>query len=197
MAKATIKPELRIERMDQAAVLLKPLRMEILTALGEPRSCPELAEALGMTMQRAYYHVKVLEKAGLVQRVGERQARGALEGIYQATAQSYWLAPGIVQQLGGRRSARRQASLGVIQRMGEDLLEDVAKLSRQSGEATAAAISARVELRGSARAAFLVELQSAVQTLAEKYGVTGEAGEPVEALKLLLACYAEPDTNQQ
>ena len=55
-----------IEKPRQARELFKPLRLEILSRLGEPHSCPELAKELGLTTQKVYYHVKVLETAGLV-----------------------------------------------------------------------------------------------------------------------------------
>jgi DNA-binding transcriptional ArsR family regulator len=184
--------ELVIDRLDQAAVLLKPLRIELLKLLAEPRTCPQLAEALGLTMQKAYYHVKVLEKAGLVAKVGSRPARGVQEGIYQATAGSYWLSPRIVAALGGSGKAREQVSLGLIQGMAEGLLEDVARLSRAPHEVAAAGLSARIELAPGRRAAFLAAAQAAVQALAEEYGLKDPAPAEAEAFKLLLAIYEEP-----
>lgn len=34
-----------IQNLAQAATLLKPMRLELLKGMAEPRSCPELAEA--------------------------------------------------------------------------------------------------------------------------------------------------------
>src|SRR5688500_2500510 len=94
-----------IDGMGQAAVLLRPLRIEIMQQLAEPRTCPQLAAALGLTAQKAYYHVKVLERAGLVERIGERQVRGFREGIYRASAASYLLSPKLTVKLGGTAKA--------------------------------------------------------------------------------------------
>jgi DNA-binding transcriptional ArsR family regulator len=47
--------------------LLKPIRLEILKRLDEPRTCPELADYFDETPQKVYYHVKALEHAGLVE----------------------------------------------------------------------------------------------------------------------------------
>ena len=82
-----------IETVDQASTALKPIRIEILRRMAEPRTCPELAEALGETPQKIYYHVKQLQKAGLVEKVEERRVRGVVEGYYQAVARAYWLGP--------------------------------------------------------------------------------------------------------
>ena len=84
---------LYIEDVNQAMTLLKPIRLEILKRLDEPRTCPELAEYFDETPQKIYYHVKALESAGLVEKVEERRVRGVVEGHYQASAHAYWLAP--------------------------------------------------------------------------------------------------------
>ena len=180
-----------IDAIDQAAVLLKPLRIELLRELAEPRTCPQLASALGITMQKAWYHVKVLERAGLVERTGERRVRGLREGIYRAVASSYALSPRLTQQLGGAAEAKQQVALGVIQRMAEQLLEDTSRMAGAAEQSAALALSAQVELAPSRRAAFIEDLQQAVQDLARKYGATENAWE-TETFKFMLACYKEP-----
>ncbi|GAB3967358.1 ArsR/SmtB family transcription factor [Plantactinospora veratri] len=83
-----------LEQIEQAETLLKPQRIEVLRQLAEPHTCTEVAAQLGQTPQRVYYHVKRLVDAGLVDQVSERKVRGISEGIYQASARSYWLSPG-------------------------------------------------------------------------------------------------------
>ena len=46
--------------------MLKPQAIEVLRQLAEPRSCTEVAERLGQTPQRVYYHVRRLVDAQLV-----------------------------------------------------------------------------------------------------------------------------------
>ena len=102
---------LLLDRIDQANALLQPARLDVLRQLAEPRSCPQVAAALGLTTSRVHYHVKVLEKAGLVERVAERRVRAVVEGVYQAAARSYWLSAGLVGRLGAPvRPARSQAT---------------------------------------------------------------------------------------
>src|SRR4029077_2361803 len=79
-----------------------------------PRTCAQLAEALGETPQKIYYHLKVLESAGAIEKVAERRVRAISEGYYRATARSYWLSPKLVGRIGGARRARDQMSLGFL-----------------------------------------------------------------------------------
>jgi DNA-binding transcriptional ArsR family regulator len=122
-----------IEEVEQALALLKPQRLEILKRLAEPRTCPELAAIFDDSPQKIYYHVKALEAAGLVDKIAERRVRGAVEGIYQARARSYWLAPSLVGQIGSPSQARDQASLRVLLALAEDVIEDAGKLGERSG----------------------------------------------------------------
>ncbi|HET6987428.1 MAG TPA: helix-turn-helix domain-containing protein, partial [Kribbella sp.] len=92
---------MHLEQLEQAEALFKPQRIEVLRRLAEPHTCGEVAEQLGQTPQRVYYHVKRLVDAGLVTLVEERKVRGVHEGIYQATARSYWLSPRLVGRIGG------------------------------------------------------------------------------------------------
>ncbi len=112
---------LLIEEVDQAEAMLKPLRVELLKRMSEPRTCSELAEIFSLSPQSVYYHVKELEKAGLVEKVAEVRVRGTVEGHYQARARAYWLSPQLVGQLGGPRGARDQASLRYLLSLAEEL----------------------------------------------------------------------------
>lgn len=86
-----------------------------------------------MTRPRKFTHVKALEAAGLIDKIAERRVRGAVEGIYQARARSYWLAPSLVGQIGSPSQARDQASLRVLLAPAEDVIEDAGRLGEQSG----------------------------------------------------------------
>ena len=43
---------LMVESVDQAAVLLKPLRVAMLREMAQPRTCPQLAERFGDVVNR-------------------------------------------------------------------------------------------------------------------------------------------------
>jgi DNA-binding transcriptional ArsR family regulator len=184
-----------IEDLEQAVALLKPIRIEVLKRLDEPRTCPELAEAFGETAQSIYYHVKALEKVGLVQKVEERRVRGAVEGYYQAAARSYWLAPHLVGKVGGEKMTRDQISLRVLLDLAEEMHEDIGRLAHRSEsgrDVPSLSLSAHIHLpNGARRAEFLAEVQTLFEQLARKYGtpeedvaITDEAG-----FRLVLVCY--------
>ncbi|MFF5258336.1 ArsR/SmtB family transcription factor [Actinomadura viridis] len=58
---------------------LSPLRRRLLEELTRPASASELAERLGLTRQRVNYHLRELERLGLVELAGERRRRGFIE----------------------------------------------------------------------------------------------------------------------
>src|SRR6266496_5055005 len=116
-----------LDQIEQAEALLKPQRIEVLRQLAEPRSCTEVAAELDQTPQRVYYHVKRLLGAGLVAQVSERRVRGIHEGIYQASARSYWLSPKLVGTI-GRRRAQDELSLGYLLNLVEEVQADLAGL---------------------------------------------------------------------
>jgi biotin operon repressor len=182
-----------IQEADEAAELLKPIRIEILSRLGTPHSCPELAKQLGLTTQKVYYHVKVLQDAGLIFLVEERRVRGIMEGVYQAVAKSFWFSPRLVKYLGGSRPTSDQASLAYLLQLAEDLQVDIGKLAdrEETGEVPSLGLDARIEFQdASARTQFLKEVQSFFQKLAEKYGVRGltDHGD-TSVFRIVLACY--------
>jgi predicted ArsR family transcriptional regulator len=161
------------------------LRIDVLRQLAEPRSCTEVATELRQTPQKVYYHVKRLEEAGLVAQVAQRRVRGIHEGVYQATARSYWLSPGLVGPL-GRRRATDQLSLGYLLDLVEQVQADVATLASRPTEAEvpSLAISGEVRLRPDDREAFRRDLQAALEKVLTKHG--GAAGSP---FKIAFACY--------
>jgi DNA-binding transcriptional ArsR family regulator len=73
---------------------LDPARQRILELVrDEPASAAGVARRLGLSRQRVNYHVRALEKAGLVEQVGERQRRGLKERLVRATATHYFVSP--------------------------------------------------------------------------------------------------------
>lgn len=184
---------LYLERLDQAEALLKPLRVDVLRRLAEPRSCTEIGADLGHPPQKVYYHVKRLEEAGLVEQVAQRRVRGIHEGVYQATARSYWLSP----RLAGTRHARDRLSLGHLLDLVEQVQSEVAALAGRLAapvdepppQVPSLGISGEVRLSPRRRDAFLRDARSALEALLTKYG--GAEGEP---FRLAFACYPKDET---
>jgi DNA-binding transcriptional ArsR family regulator len=186
---------LYVEVAGQAGALLHPLRIEVLKKLAEPRSCPELAKELGETSQKIYYHVKILESAGLIDKVDERRVRGIMEGLYRARAKSYWLSPSLVGKVGGAERARDQMSLGFLLNLAEEIHADVARLGERTSEGEAVpslGLSLQIELENAdARARFLEELQETFQGLVKKYAAKDST--EGQGFQVSLVCYPRPE----
>ncbi|MEU1811216.1 helix-turn-helix domain-containing protein [Micromonospora aurantiaca (nom. illeg.)] len=178
---------LYLEQREQAEVLLKPQRIEVLRQLAEPRTCTEVAARLEQTPQRVYYHVKQLVAAGLAEQVAQRQVRGITEGIYQAVARSYWLSPRLVGRIGGRR-ARDELSLGYLLDLMEEVQADIAALDRTAPELPSIGVSGEIRVPAERRQEFLHDLQTTLQDLFTRYG-----GVEGDAFKLAVACYPKGD----
>lgn len=189
-----------IEDVEQATALLKPIRIELLKRMGEPRTCPELGGELSESAQKIYYHVKALEQVGLVEKTGEQRVRGVVEGYYQAKARSYWLSPALVGRVGGERTAQEQTALRFLLTLAEEMHGEVGHLGAQSAlgtEVPTLGLSAQIYLPDAARRAeFLREVSALFQQLAIKYGTradqtpeTAPTPSNEAGFRLILACY--------
>jgi DNA-binding transcriptional ArsR family regulator len=78
---------------------LSPLRRRLLAELREPASAVALAVRLGESRQRVNYHVRELEKAGLVELVELRPRRGCTERVVRATARAVMVDPDVTGDL--------------------------------------------------------------------------------------------------
>src|SRR5215831_12231230 len=81
----------------KARAALTPLRRELLDRLREPNSAASLAGQLDIPRQKLAYHLRVLEEAGLIKLVEERQRRGFIERVMVACADTFVLDPALVQ----------------------------------------------------------------------------------------------------
>ena len=181
---------LYLEQIEQAEALLKPQRIEVLRQLAEPRTCTEVGARLDQTPQRVYYHVKRLVDAGLVTQVAERKVRGIHEGIYQASARSYWLSPRLVGRI-GLRGTRDELSLGYLLDLMEEVQADVAALDRTAPELPSIGVSGEIRVPAEHRQQFLTDLQTALQDLFTRYG-----GAEGDAFKLAVACYPKGEDHE-
>lgn len=67
------------------AAVAHPLRCRCLTILADRVASPaEIARELGLEVSNVGYHVSALAEAGLIEEVGQRPVRGAVEHFYRA-----------------------------------------------------------------------------------------------------------------
>src|SRR3712207_704834 len=84
---------------DRLRGTLSPLRRRLLEELREPDSATGLAARLGESRQRLNYHLREMERGGLVELVEQRQRRGRTERILRATAHAVIVAPAVAGEL--------------------------------------------------------------------------------------------------
>ena len=72
-----------------AEVSLDPVRARLLAELAEPASATMLAARVGLPRQKVNYHLRALERHGLVELVEERRKGNCTERVLRATAASY------------------------------------------------------------------------------------------------------------
>src|SRR6266545_4416465 len=82
-----------IESAAAAAASLDPVRSRLLAELATPGSATTLALKVGLPRQQVNYHLRTLERHGLVELVEERRRGNMTERILRATAASYVISP--------------------------------------------------------------------------------------------------------
>jgi len=84
--------ELRVDSQEQHRALGNLTRHRILgLLLDRAMTASQLAEALGVLKGSVSFHVRVLERAGLIREVRTRKVRGVLERYYGRTARRFEL----------------------------------------------------------------------------------------------------------
>jgi DNA-binding transcriptional ArsR family regulator len=76
-----------------AEVSLHPIRSRLLAELADGGTASGVAGKLGLSRQKANYHLRELEAHGLVELVEERRKRNTTERVVRATAASYLISP--------------------------------------------------------------------------------------------------------
>ncbi|PYI53944.1 winged helix-turn-helix domain-containing protein [Paenibacillus flagellatus] len=181
---------------EQAVVLLNPLRAAILSHMREPVSAAEVGRAMGETPQRINYHLKALDKAGLVRRTGTRQVRNLVEVLYQAIAKTFVLSDTLGFEPETVRRMKEDGSLSHLVQTSDKLKRDALRLLERSeaGETVhSASLAATVKLAGEReRQSFVQEYMEAVRLLTEKYGgaKSGDEERPA-SYQLLVAVYPQ------
>ncbi|MFD9939255.1 ArsR/SmtB family transcription factor [Nonomuraea sp. NPDC059023] len=164
-----------IEDPAAAEASLDPMRTRLLAALAEPGSATTLAAKVGLARQKVNYHLKTLEKHGLVELVEERKKGNFTERVMRASAASYVISPsalGAVQPDPARApdqlSARWLLALGarLVRELGE-LITGAAKAKKRLATF---AVDGEIRFASAAeRAAFAEELATSVAVLISKY----------------------------
>src|SRR5918999_706725 len=159
----------------RAVHLMDPMRVSLLEKLAEPGSASSLARDLGLPRQRINYHLRELEKAGLVEFVEERRRGNCVERLVKTTARADLISPAVLGAPG--RTAEEQQDrfsasylMAAAGRLLHDLSETAAKAAAAKKRVATLALEADIRFASAeARTAFAEELSAAVAALVAKY----------------------------
>ncbi|RAJ45628.1 putative ArsR family transcriptional regulator [Kitasatospora sp. SolWspMP-SS2h] len=187
-----------IEDPAAAEASLDPMRARLLAALAEPGSAAMLAARLGLPRQKVNYHLKELERHGLVELAEERRRGSMTERVYRATAASYVISPAALAAVSPDPSrSPDQLSARWLLALGARMVQEVGSLltgaARARQRVASFGIDARVRFASAAdRAAFAEELSQAVTALVGRYH--DESAPQGRVHRVVVGLHQVPDT---
>lgn len=188
-----------LDDLEVVQALGHPLRVQILEAVREPASAAGIARHLGQPRQKVNYHLKDLERVGLVRPTGERRVGNLVETLYRAVARSYVVSPRIALSDPRRMQALHdQRSLETLVLLGDRLQRDATALLDRAafdGEQIASAsVAAEVRFADEQqRAAFLDDYLRVMAELLDRHRSSTSEGTPY---RVVLAAYPDRETNE-
>ncbi|MBE1446629.1 winged helix-turn-helix domain-containing protein [Paenibacillus sp. OAS669] len=182
-----------IQSPDQAMALLNPLRADIVSRLIEPASAAELARMINEPPQRMNYHLKALEKTGLIRRVGTRQVRNLVEVLYQSIAKTFVLAESLSLSEETIERLKEHGSLAQLITTAEQMKKDAVYLMEHSEkgiEIPSATLQMDVPLLdGEDRETFIADYVDMVKQLVGKYAKAADNVQSPPLYKVILSVY--------
>lgn len=175
IAPPAIEPVAVIDDAAAAEVSLDPMRARLLAALAEPGSASTLAARTGLARQKINYHLRALERHGLIELVEERKRGNCTERVLRATAASYVISPAALATVAPDPDrSPDQLSARWLLALAARLVREVGELitrSRAAGEPVATfAIDSEIRFASAAeRAEFAQELSETIKGLAARY----------------------------
>jgi DNA-binding transcriptional ArsR family regulator len=190
--------------------LLHPLRIRMLELLRTPLTAGELGAELGMSRQKASYHVRELVEHGLIVQVdaaGETDPERHPEKRYRAAARRFLIDPGALGPLAPLPGSGGEGAgdplgpdkmLTAGSRAQTELLR-VVEAAERSGTGRPSTMTIEVDARfatPAARTAFAQALLVAVQDAVRAHGTvdapTGAGASDAKPYRVLVCCYPTP-----
>jgi DNA-binding transcriptional ArsR family regulator len=185
-----------VEGAGPAVAMLHPLRLRLLETLREPHSASGLAPIMGLPRQQVNYHLRELEKHGLVELVEERRRGNCTERILRAASRYFVISPGVVGALAADpEEIRDRFSSAYLTALVAQSLRDLGILRRAADRAGKRLFtySLQAEVRFAspeARGAFAEELAAQVARLVAKYHDEKQSGG--RRFRLVVGAYPSP-----
>ncbi|HDR8094209.1 TPA: ArsR/SmtB family transcription factor [Bacillus cereus] len=118
-----MKPVLTLTTYSQLKALSDPLRAEMMIRLCErPYTGQLLSEKFGISRAKIHYHLKELEKNGLIEIVYTEEKNGIVQKFYQSVAKGFTPAADLLPHLEILSESGRQIFLQMIERTKSQIL---------------------------------------------------------------------------
>jgi DNA-binding transcriptional ArsR family regulator len=190
-----------IEDAAAAGATLDPVRARLLAELAQPASASNLAARVGLPRQKVNYHLRELERHGLVELVEERRKGNMTERVLRATASAYVISPSALAEVApdpdrapDRLSARWLLALGA--RLVREVGGLITAASRAEKKVATYALDGEVRFASAAeRSAFAEELTGAVTALVAKYHDENVKGG--RRYRVIVAIHPAPTSDEQ
>lgn len=159
-----------------AEASLDPIRSRLLAALVEPLSATGLAARVGLPRQKVNYHLRELERHGLVELVEERRRGNMTERVLRSTASSFVISPAALEAVApdpGRGVDRLSARwmLAVAARLVQDVGTLIGRAAAAGKPLATLTIDSEIVFATAAdRADFARDVAASVAALADRYG---------------------------
>jgi DNA-binding transcriptional ArsR family regulator len=187
-----------IEDQRAASAALDPIRARLLAELAaEPASAAMVAERIGLSRQKANYHLKTLEEHGLVELAEVRMRGGITERMLRATAATFVVSPAAIAESGARpEDAGDRVSARYVVALAGRVVREVGALARKAAASgrrfPTFSIDTEIRFRSAAdRAAFADDLTAAVLDIAARHH--HDDGRPY---RLVVASHPRPADDQ-
>lgn len=173
--------------------MFDPLRLQIIEHLRAPNSASGLAPIFRLSRQKMNYHLRELEKQGLVEQVDEKRKGNCVERILRATAKSYLINPEALGSLAiDPEKVQDKFSSAYLVGVLAQSIRDLATLRERAEKAKKrlATLTLQTEIRFASAeklGAFADELAQIVMLLTAKYH--DDKAESGRKFKLVLGSY--------
>jgi DNA-binding transcriptional ArsR family regulator len=165
-----------IENPGAASAALDPIRSRLLAELAAaPASAAMVAAKVGLTRQKANYHLKTLEEHGLVELAEIRMRGGITERLMRPAAATFVVSPAAIAESGARpEEVADRLSARYLVALAGRVVREVGALAHKA-EASGRrlptfTVDTEIRFRSAAdRAAFADDLTTAVLDLAARY----------------------------
>lgn len=188
-------PVAYLDGLDGALLLRDPERRRLVEALGEHAdSASGLAERMGETRQRLNYHLRALERAGVLELHEERRRGNCIERILRPAAAAFVLDPGLAGGVPAPGASGDRASAGFLLTLFARAVGELGRLWKKAGgerkRLATAGIETRVLLaRPANMEAFVSDLTDAIAQVVARHHDDRVGARP---FRVVAAAYPEP-----